>query len=60
MNSMIHRVMLREGDKRVAVQRPYHEVREAEAQEMIHHILGESSLPIPTLFQLYKLTRLIF
>lgn len=59
LDSVVHRVVSREWEKRVAVQRPYHEMREAEVHEMIYHLQGQSSLPIPTLLQSFELPRLL-
>lgn len=60
LDSVAHRVMSGKWNKKVAVQRLYHEAREVEAQEMIYYLPRQSSLLIPTLLQSFELTRFLF
>lgn len=49
----------REGKESCSTEAVLHEMREAEVQEMIYHLQGQSSLPIPTLLQSFELPRLL-
>ena len=49
----------RVGKESCSTEAVLHEMREAEVQEMICHLKGQSSLPILTLLQSFELPRLL-